>query len=113
MVEISAGRAIARMPLREHHHNGLGIAHGGAVFTLADVAFAAASNSYGTVAMGVATSISFLKAVSTGTLTAEAAEVSRGNRLATYSIRVTDEQGVPVAVMQGTVYRKGCPLEPA
>jgi acyl-CoA thioesterase len=37
--------AKARMVLRPIHFNGLAIAHGGALFTLADFAFALASNS--------------------------------------------------------------------
>jgi acyl-CoA thioesterase len=111
VLEIAPGFARVRMPLREELHNGLGIAHGGAIFTLADMAFAVASNSHGTVAVGANTSISFLAATSTGTLTAEAVEVSRGRKLATYTVRITDEAGAVVAIMQGTVYRKDQPLE--
>ncbi|HOB76454.1 MAG TPA: hydroxyphenylacetyl-CoA thioesterase PaaI [Phycisphaerae bacterium] len=111
VLEIAPGYARVRMPLREDLHNGLGIAHGGAIFTLADMAFAVASNSHGTVAVGVNTSMSFLAAASTGTLTAEAVEVSRGRKLATYTVRITDEAGAVIAIMQGTVYRKDQPLE--
>lgn len=111
VVDIAPGFARVRMPLHEDLHNGLGIAHGGAIFTLADMAFAVASNSHGTVAVGVNTSISFLAAASTGTLTAEATEVSRGRKLATYMIRITDEADTVIAIMQGTVYRKEQPLE--
>ncbi len=112
LVEIAPGFARARMTLRPELHNNLNIAHGGAIFSLADVAFAAASNSHGTVAVGISTSMSFLNAVSEGVLTAEATEVARGHKLATYDIRVTDAAGTLVAVMQGTVYRKREPLAP-
>ncbi len=111
LTEIAPGFARARMPLRSDHHNALGIAHGGAVFTLADIAFAAASNSHGQVAVGINTSMSFLAPVSQGTLTAEACEVSRGNKLATYTVRVADQSGRLIAIMQGTVYRKKEALE--
>jgi acyl-CoA thioesterase len=111
VVEVAPGRARARVTLRPELHNGIGIAHGGTIFTLADVAFAAASNSHGTVAVGISTSISFLTAVSEGTLTAEAVEVSLGRKLATYTIQVKDDAGTIIAVMQGTVYRKKEPLE--
>jgi acyl-CoA thioesterase len=111
VLDIAPGFARVRLPLREDLHNGLGIVHGGAIFTLADMAFAVASNSHGTAAVGVHTSISYLAALSTGTLTAEAIEVSRGRKLATYSMRVTDDAGTLVALMQGTVYRKDEPLD--
>lgn len=112
VLEIAPGFARVRMPLREELHNGLGIAHGGAIFTLADMAFAVASNSHGTVAVGVNTSMTYVAAAATGTLTAEAVEASRGRKLATYTIRVTDEAGTLIALMQGTVYRKDQRLAP-
>ena len=54
LLEVSEGFARAKMPLGPFHHNGIGTVHGGALFTLADLAFAAASNSHGTVAVAVA-----------------------------------------------------------
>jgi len=110
LVEVSPGHALVRMTLEPCHHNGIGLAHGGAIFTLADFAFAAASNSYGTVAVAVNVSITFLKATTTGTLQAEAKEVSKSHRLGTYSIQVTDQQGDLVALFVGTAYRKPDPL---
>ncbi|NLG48981.1 MAG: PaaI family thioesterase [Chloroflexi bacterium] len=106
LLEVEEGRAKARLILQPHHLNGVRIAHGGAIFTLADLAFAAASNSYGTVAVGINVSISYVKAVSEGALLAEAQETSRSSRLATYTVRVTDEAGDLVAIFQGMVYRK-------
>lgn len=106
LVDVSEGSAKVTMNIRPEHLNGVGIVHGGAIFTLADFAFAAASNSHGTVAVAINVSISFLKAVSGGTLTAEAKEVSINPRLATYAIPVTDENGDLVASFHGMVYRK-------
>lgn len=106
LVTVEPGRATVTMKLSPAHWNGLEMAHGGAIFALADFAFAAASNSHGTVAVAINASISFLKAVSTGTLTAEAREVARNYKLGSYRVDVTDEQGELVAVFQGMVYRK-------
>jgi len=39
LVEVSEGKAVARMKIREHHLNGVGIVHGAAIFSLADLAF--------------------------------------------------------------------------
>lgn len=110
LVELSLGRAVARMTVREDFYNGVGILHGGAYFTLADFAFAAASNSHGRVAVAINANISFTKAVKTGTLTATAEEVAVSNRLGNYLVRITDEQGAIVAQFQGTVFRKDEPL---
>lgn len=110
LVEVAPGRATARMVLQPRHWNGLGIAHGGAVFTLADFAFALASNSHGTIAVAAQASITIMKATRTGTLTAEAREVSKSRRLGTYTIEVRDEAGELVALFQGLAYRKSDPI---
>ena len=107
LLEVSKGRAKAKMAVKEHHLNGVNIAHGGAVFSLADLAFAVASNSHKTVAVSINVSISYLKASIVGdTLIAEAKEVSLNPKLATYEVRVTDETQELIAIFLGTVYRK-------
>ena len=106
LLEVSKGRAKAKMEIKEHHLNGINIAHGGAIFSLADLAFAVASNSHKTIALAINVSISFLKAVSGGALIAEAKEISLNPKLATYEIRVTDETNDLIAIFQGMVYRK-------
>ena len=106
LLEVSEGRAKAKLEIKKEHLNGVKIVHGGAIFTLADLAFAAASNSHGTVAVAINVSISYLKAVNKGTLIAEAKEVSRNPKLATYSILITNEGGDTIAIFQGTAYRK-------
>ena len=47
LMEVSAGRAKVRMRIAGWHKNSHGTVHGGAIFTLADTAFALASNSHG------------------------------------------------------------------
>ncbi|MCD6352618.1 MAG: PaaI family thioesterase [Proteobacteria bacterium] len=106
LLEVSEGRAKAKLEIKKEHLNGVKIVHGGAIFTLADLAFAAASNSHGTVALAINANISYLKAVSKGTLIAEAKEVSKNPKLATYSILITNEGGDTIAIFQGTAYRK-------
>jgi acyl-CoA thioesterase len=106
LVELSKGYAKAVMPLQQMHLNGVGTVHGGAIFTLADFVFAAASNSHGTLAVAINVNISYVKAAINGTLTAEAQQESIHPKLATYRVRVTDESGDLVASFQGMVYRK-------
>lgn len=106
MLDFGGGRARARMAIDKHHLNSAGTVHGGAIFSLADAVFSVASNSHGSLALAINVSISFFKAVTKGTLTAEAEEVSINPRLATYLITVSDEAGSRIALFQGTVYRK-------
>ncbi len=106
LLEIAPGRAKAKMAITDAHLNGVNMVHGGAIFTLADLVFAAASNSHGTVAVAINASIWFVTAAKQGTVYAEGIETSRNPKLATYSIKVTDDAGQTVALFEGMVYRK-------
>ena len=106
LVEVSKGRAKAKMKIRNVHLNAVNTVHGGAIFTLADFAFAIAANSYGNIAVALNVNISFLKAVPEGTLFAEAEEVSINPKIATYMIRVLNEYNELIATFQGMAYRK-------
>jgi acyl-CoA thioesterase len=106
LLEVKNGHAKAKMTLHSHHWNGLGTVHGGAIFTLADFAFAAACNSHGTVAVAIDANITFMKAAVSGTLWAEAREVSKNFKLGSYAVEVKDDQGELVAQFQGLAYRK-------
>jgi len=106
VVSVSPGKATTQMGVREKHLNGVGTVHGGALFTLADFTFALAANSHGTVTVAINANISYLKAVSSGLLTAEARELSSGGRIASYTVDIYNEDRDLVAVFQGMAYRK-------
>ena len=110
LLDAGPGWAKARMTVCAQHLNAANVVHGGALFTLADLVFAVASNSHGQLALGINVSISYLKAARAGLLTAEAKEVSRNSKLATYTMEVRDAAGELVALAQGTVFRKDTPL---
>ena len=108
LVELRTGYSKLSMTVREEMLNFHGIPHGGAVFSLADAAFAAASNSHGTQAVALQMNISYLAAASSGIkLYTEATEEKLGKRTALYRITVTDEAGGLIASCQGLVYRRG------
>lgn len=107
LIEFGPGRAKCKMLLEKKHLNGLNKAHGGSLFSLADFTFAVAANSHGTVAVAISTNMSFVKAVDPGVmLYAEAVEETRNPKIATYSVKITDETGDIVALFSGMVYRK-------
>lgn len=106
LIEVSPGRARVKMDVNEMHKNSHGTVHGGAIFTLADAAFALASNSHGIPAAAINASISYMKAARSGSLYADAVEYAKNPKLATYTVDVTDASGEKIAIFQGMVYRK-------
>ena len=106
IVEAAPGYCKTSLTIEDKHLNAANVVQGGVIFTLADFAFAIASNSHGPLALAINVNISFLSARSSGTLYAVATEITEPNRLGAYDVLVTDETGAPVARFNGMVYRK-------
>ena len=99
------------MPLLEQHKNGMGVAHGGAIFALADVAFGAASNAdrdCGVVNM--MSSIEYLRPGRVGPLMAEARAVRIGGHIANYDVQIFDGEGAIIARAIVSGYLTDVPL---
>ena len=94
---IRPGYAEAVMKITENKLNGLGIAQGGAIFTLADLAFAGASNAAGFRTVAFTSNISFIRPGTGRRRRAVATEVSRGRRTGVYSVQVFNDDGKVVA----------------
>lgn len=114
LLEVGKGYAKARMEIKPMHLNGGGVCQGGAIFTLADLAFAAAVNSHARLTLSIQTNINFFQAESSGYLYAEAVEILDKKRLSSCEVKVTNEKGDLVATLSGTGYRKDMelPFEP-
>jgi acyl-CoA thioesterase len=107
LIEVAPGYAKLAMTVRDDMLNSHETAHGGAVFSLADAAFAVASNSHGPLAVALEISINYVAPAHPGDrLVAEAREESLGRRLGVYRLQVSREDGTLVAVAQATAYRK-------
>ena len=105
--DIGPGHSVVEMILRPEMENILGMAHGGAIFSLIDEAFETASNSHGTMAVALNMNITYISSPPMGSLLrAEAREISLTRRTASYLINVTDAQDQLVATCQALVYRK-------
>ncbi|MDP2120900.1 MAG: hydroxyphenylacetyl-CoA thioesterase PaaI [Hoeflea sp.] len=99
---VGPGRATISMLVRKDHLNGHGSCHGGAIFTLADSAFAFACNSYNTVTVAQHCSVTFLAPGREGDrLTAEAREVTLAGRSGIYDVTVSRDDGVAIAEFRG------------
>ena len=111
LVEIGDGFSKVEMKFTPDMENMFGMAHGGALFALIDEAFETAGNSHGSLAVALNMNVTFVAPPQPGIiLTAEAQEISRTRKTASYDIRVRDENGGLIAACQALVYRKGKPL---
>jgi acyl-CoA thioesterase len=106
ITKIERGYAKAEVTVTEHMLNFNKVAHGGFIYSLADVAFAAACNSYNQTAVALSFYITYRRPVTIGMrLIAEGSEESSGKTTALYKIVVrTDDQRV-VAICEGLAYK--------
>ena len=108
LVELEPGYARTELSITDGLLNFHGTPHGGAIYSLADAAFAAASNSHGETAFALETNISYLGTVESGeTLAATAEETHGSRRTAEYEVVVFDESDDRIATFRGRVYRPG------
>ena len=107
ILEAAEGHSKVTMLLDEGTANALGNVHGGAIFSLADMALATAANSEGVVSVAIEANIHFMAPCpSEGRLYATARKVHETRRLGYFHVEVFREEGKPVAVSQAMVYRK-------
>jgi acyl-CoA thioesterase len=105
-LETKNGYAKVTMAIEKKHTNALGFTHGGAIFSLADYAFAQACNFGDNVAVAVQVSINFLKpSVEGDVLTAEASRISDGKTMGLYQVTVRKENKT-VALFTGLAFKK-------
>lgn len=105
---VAPGHSRVTLTVTEQMTNFHGTTHGGVIFALGDMAFAAASNSHGQTAVALNVSICFLSPSKAGDhLVAEARECHLGGRMGLYEITVTEAtSGTLIARSQDLVYRK-------
>jgi len=107
LLDLREGYSKLAMTLTRDMINFHNVGHGGAIFALADAAFAAASNSHGEKALALNMNINYCSPATEGMrLIAEAHEESLGRRIGLYRITVRSEDGRLIASSQGIVYRK-------
>lgn len=108
IVEIQHGECEIKLTVREDMLNGFGIAHGGITYSLADSAFAFATNSIGHQAVSIETSISHTSKVIEGdVLTAKTTLINKTRKFGIYHVDITNQEDRRVASFKGTVYYTG------
>ncbi len=111
LTTITPGYAEAEMELGEHVWNGRGPAHGGLVYSLADLALAGAANSHGRDSVTQSSTIHYIRPGTGTRLRAVATELYRGNRTGLYQIEVFNDQDKLIARLQAGVFFHDIPLQ--
>lgn len=87
------------MPVTPDHKNAAGAVMGGALFTLADFAFAVAGNAGGNLTVTMSSNINFIGTCKGDTLYAETHLIKDGKRSCFFEIPITDNMGNLVATV--------------
>jgi acyl-CoA thioesterase len=102
LVSVAPGRAELVMTVTDRMVNGHKNCHGGFIFTLADSAFAFASNTYDQRTVAQHCAVTFVAPGKLGDeLTARAIEKQRSGRSGIYDITVTRQDGSVIAEFRG------------
>ena len=112
ITEVDARHAVAVMTVTNDHLNGGNVCQGGALFTLADLAFAAAVNSGGFMTVGISHSITFVRSAMKGDQLTALAHEDPHHKMPFCEVRVTNQRDELICVMTGTAYRRNAALMP-
>ena len=105
--------SVVEMVLEDRHLNGFSIAHGGAIFALADTAFAHACNSDNVVTVAQQCQINFLQPGRAGDLlTATAKGRTLSGRTGIYDVTITGSDGGVIAEFRGMSCKLRDPVIP-
>ncbi len=103
--ELGEDYALCSMELTDSHRNAAGGVMGGVMFTLADFAFAVASNNVHNLTVAITCTINYLSGVKGDRLYALARCVKDGRTTCVYDIEITDSANRDVARFTGTGYK--------
>lgn len=85
--------------------------HGGAIFALIDEAFETVGQTDGTIGVALNVNVTYISSPSNGTrLKAEATQMSKTRKTASYHITVKDPNDSLIATCQALLYRTGKPI---
>ena len=112
LVELELGFSAVEMDYDpDTMSNIYGRAHGGAIFSLVDEAFETVGQAHGTIAVALNVNLTYVSSPDAATrLRAEAREISKTKKTASYTITVTDADGQTIANCQALAYNTGKPI---
>ena len=103
--EASDGHAVVSIELEGKHKNAVGQVMGAVYFTLADFAFAVASNYDRPMTVTLQSSMTFMNACRGSRVSAVAERISEGGSTCFFEVSVRDELGTPLAGAQVTGHK--------
>ncbi len=105
LVEITPGAAVAVLDVTSAHLNAGGVCQGGAIFTLADLVFAALVNQGENLTFAINSTIYYHVSAREGdTLRAEGHVSCAHHRIPSAEVVVTNQDGVRIATFTGQAY---------
>ena len=107
--EIGENYARCSLKLTDDHKNAYGGVMGGAIFTLADLAFAVTANNIHSLSVALQVSINYLSAPKGSKLIAKAGCIKTGKTTSVINVSVSDDTGRDVALFTGTAYKLAAP----
>ena len=111
LVEIAPGTAVAEMEVTSAHLNAGGVCQGGAIFTLADLVFAALVNQGENITFAINSTIYYHVSAREGdTLRAEGRISCGHHRIPSAEVEVTNQDGVRIATFTGLAYTGRTPI---
>ncbi len=110
LTDVKSGMAKATMTVTENHMNAGNICQGGALFTLADLVFAALVNQGENMAFAINSTIYYHVSAKLGdVLTAEGHFTSRHPKIPAAQVQVKDQNGTIIATFDAQGYTKKMP----
>ena len=111
LVEIAPGTAVAVLEVTSAHLNAGGVCQGGAIFTLADLVFAALVNQGENITFAINSTIYYHVSAREGdTLRAEGRLSCDHHRIPSVEVEVTNQDGIRIATFTGQAYTGRTPL---
>ena len=111
LIEIASGSAVAVLEVTSEHLNAGGVCQGGAIFTLADLVFAALVNQGENLTFAINSTIYYHVSAREGdTLRAEGRLSCAHHRLPTAEVEVTNQDGIRIATFTGQAYTGRNPI---
>ena len=111
LVKVASGTAVARMKVTSAHLNAGGVCQGGAIFTLADLVFAALVNQGENITFAINSTIYYHVSAREGdVLRAEGRISCDHHRIPSVEVEVTNQDGVRIATFTGQAYTGRNPI---
>ena len=103
--EMTDNTAVCSMTLSDVHKNAYGGVMGGAIFTLADLAFAVVANQIHSLSVASQVSINYLSAPKGSKLIAKAKSIKEGRTTTVINVEVYDDNDRYIALFTGTAFK--------